>query len=135
MAPICKDQPARLCIGPSWKLADQDGSSGISLEELKSIRGLVASWVQTHEATLTKRDKNGILLGLGIVELLGLSRLHSGFDADKNGELSQDELLTYVSLDDRPLPKILKDSDAINWDGLAMQFGATTPLLKSLAKE
>ncbi len=135
LEPVCKDQPAAQCVETSWAFADQDGDGVLSLAEMESLRASLIAWVQDENSSLRKKDRSGVLLGLGIVQLVGLPRLYASYDENGDGKLTRSELLADITLDDRPLPKVVKDREAVDWQQLAGRFGATAPLLQSLAPE
>ena len=54
------------------------------------------------------------------------------YDTNHDGSLTLAEVTADIRLDKRPLPEILSDPSAIDWNSLAARAGSAAPLLKKL---
>jgi hypothetical protein len=130
--PICAEQPASVCIAAAFRFADRDGDGGISLEELRAVRDALERWTTWRYDGLAGGERSAIAIGLGVVDRLGLERLHASFDADGDGLVSRAELLADVTLDGRPLAEILRDPRALDRGAVARRLGLVPQLLDPL---
>ena len=73
-----------------------------------------------------------MLVGLLMADGIGMERLHKAFDTDRNGRVSQRELLTDVTLDQRSLGAILTDVKAVNRKALATRLGLPPRMIEEL---
>ena len=94
--------------------------------------GASRSWFAWRQASLTKRERSALALGLFVADSVGLENLLAGFDADGDGQLTRAELLADVRLDQRPLGEILSDPTAVDRDAVARRLGAAAPFLGAL---
>jgi Ca2+-binding EF-hand superfamily protein len=130
--PICLHRPAAECIEVAWTFADVDHDQGLSLAELTSIRDGLERWAIRHQADLSQMERSSILLGLLLADSIGLERLLSVYDTDRDGRISRRELLADVRLDRRPLGEILLDPAAVDRVAIARRLGLPPALLDRL---
>lgn len=128
-APLCLHEAAAACIDAAWFMADRNRDQLLSLEELTTVQGTLADWARWRKPSLHEKDWSGIQLGLLLTRAIGLQRLFEGFDADRDQGLSQHELLADVTLDQRPLPQILTDRSAVDWDAVSRRLGSFAGLV------
>src|SRR5690606_24335613 len=129
IAPVCQHQPAPRCVDRTWALVDLDADQKLSLAEVRSIHESVSTWLLSNGDELKPRERTNVTLGLALVNMVGLDRLFASYDADSDGQLTREELLADVDLDQRPLPDIVQDREAVKWQQLARRLGAAKPLL------
>lgn len=127
--PLCLQESAAACIDAAWFMADRDRDQLLSLDELAEIQRTLADWARWKKPALHENDWSGIQLGLMLARAVGLQRLLDSFDANRDHGLSQSELLADVTLDQRPLPQILTDRSAVDWDAVAQRLGSFSSLL------
>ncbi len=128
-APICLSQSAIACVNKAWGYGDRDRDGKLSIAEVNRNRRLLSRWVARRHHRLAEQDRQSILLGLMLVESVGLERLFAGFDSDRDGHLSRAELLADVALDERPLGQILSDPKAVDWSAIRNRLGGMGSLL------
>ena len=129
-SPVCEHQPARDCIEVGWEFADIDGDGALSIAELELMRDALKEWSAQRQESLTARERSLISFGLWLVDSVGLENLHASYDENADEQLDQEELLTDVRLDERPLGEILLDPTAVDLKGLAERLGVLLPLLE-----
>lgn len=131
-APRCISIPATTCFEVSFRFADADGGGGLSRSELDTLRRDVLDWTRLNRERLAPADRQGILATLAVIEVAGFENLFASYDTDRDGELSRQELLADVRLDERPLPQLAADPGAVDWHGLRQRLGPAALLLDQL---
>lgn len=132
-SPLCQHQAARACVDAGWRFADRDRDGRIALAELEEVRSELRDWLAWPDNGIRTREKRGVLLGLLIVDVIGLKRLLASYDTGADGLLSREELLSDLRLDGRPLGEIFADSQAVDWEALRGRLGAMAGALGALA--
>ncbi|MBU0888286.1 MAG: hypothetical protein KJ904_14100 [Alphaproteobacteria bacterium] len=130
--PLCERQPAQQCIDAFWSYADLDRDNALNLSEVQRIRSVVELWVVEKGKTMPPRDRSSILMGIMMVDSAGLPTLFNNYDTSGDGKLSQKELFADVKLDNRPLPQILADRNAVDMPATKVKLGALGPLLDGM---
>lgn len=128
-SPVCSRDSSTLCFGEAFEFADADGDGTLTLEELRLVRDALQDWSAWRDGTLTVQERNGIKLGLWLVDTIGLEALHDSYDRDGDGAISRQELQADVALDDRPMATVLLDPEAVDRAAVARRLGALAPLL------
>lgn len=128
-APVCDRASSTTCFVQAFDHADSDGDSALTVDELRAVRDALEDWALWRDGTLTVQERNGIRLGLWLVDTVGLEQLHQSYDADGDGLISQPELLADVTLDDRPMADVLLDPVAVDRGAVARRLGAWSALL------
>ncbi|MHA1571764.1 MAG: hypothetical protein ACTSWM_08085 [Alphaproteobacteria bacterium] len=132
--PTCQRQPAQSCVDSGWMFIDTDTNGGISAAEVNAVRATMGDWFTWRQASLTKRERSALALGLLLADSVGLENLLAGFDANGDGQLTREELLADVAMDQRPLGEILSDPAAVDRDAVAHRLGAAAPLLNGMLR-
>jgi hypothetical protein len=130
--PLCMKAPAVRCIDQGFAFADADGNGKLSPDEVRATQALLDRWAKTNARRLPKAERERLIMGLMIVQAVGPNQLFASYDADRDGLLTREEVTADIRLDRRPLPEILSDPAAIDWNGLAARAGDAAPLLKRL---
>ena len=133
-APLCLHESAAACIDAAWFMADRNRDQLLSLDELTAVQQALAEWARWKKPALHQKDWSGIQLGLLLARAIGLERLFASLDANRDRGLSQSELLADVTLDRRPLPQILTDRTAVDWDSVSRRLGSFAGLLDGTVK-
>ena len=131
--PLCLRQAARRCVEAGWRFADRDRDARVSAAELETVRRELRDWLTWGGNGIGPEERRAVLLGLMVVETLGLPRLVESYDTDGDGTLSRAELLSDLRLDERPLGEVLSDAGAVDWDSLRSRLGSLAPAVQSLA--
>ncbi len=131
-SPVCQRAAAPRCVDAGWRFADRDRNGRVSAEELETVRVELRDWLSWTDNGIRPAEKRGVLLGLMVVEAVGLARLVESYDTNGDGALSRTELLSDVRLDERPLGEVLSDSGSVDWDSLRNRLGALAPALGGL---
>lgn len=129
---VCETKPAQRCIDAGWAFADADRDGVLGLTEIQRVRRLTEQWVVTKGKSLPPRQQGSIVMGLMLVDSAGLPVLFGNYDLNGDGKLTQAELFADVKLDNRPLPWILADRDAVDLPASRRKLGALGPLLDSV---
>ena len=132
--PLCLIRPAVDCVAAGWSYADADRDQGLTLEELRGVRGTLVDWTHWRGESLHRRDKAAISFGVWLLDTVGLDALFASYDGDGDARLSQQELLADVDLDERPLGQVLLDPQAVDREAVAQRLGKFAPFLKGLMK-
>ena len=132
VGPLCLKAPARECVDKGFAYADRNHDGKLSLDEAKAVEAEVDAWTQSNAAKLDPEDRQRVLMGLVVIQTVGLDTAFQSYDTNGDGFLSKEELLADVRLDQRPLPQVLADPKSVDWDKLASRAGAAGPLLRRL---
>jgi Ca2+-binding EF-hand superfamily protein len=132
VGPLCLKAPARECVDKGFAYADRNHDGKLSLDEAKAVEAEVDAWTQSNAAKLDPEDRQRVLMGLVVVQTVGLDGIFQSYDTNGDGTLSKEELLADVQLDQRPLPQVLADPKSVDWNKLASRAGAAAPLLRRL---
>jgi hypothetical protein len=130
--PFCMKAPAVQCIDKGFAFADRDGDKKLSLAEAKETQGELNRWTKANARRLPPQDREKLVMGLILVQTVGPEQLFTSYDADRDGELTREEVTADLKLDKRPLPEILSDPSSIDWDALSARAGEASPLLRRL---
>lgn len=134
-SPICSHESATLCFTRAFDFADADGDLTLTVDELRPVRDALEDWSAWRDGRLTVKERNGIRLGLWLVDAVGLDELHASYDSDGDGAVSRDELLADVLLDERPMGEVLLDPEAVDRAAVARRLGALSPFLDQALPE
>ena len=132
---LCRSEPAGACVDWAWPHADLDDDRRLSLSESELLLKRVRTWALRHRADLVPEMRNGVFLGLMVVQTLGVERLITSYDNDGDGALSRGELLQDLKIDGRPLPDLIRDPDGFDRARFAKRLGAAAPLVPSSESE
>jgi hypothetical protein len=130
-SPTCRDEPAQRCVDLAWRLADSDADGNWSNQELDRVRAMFPGWMTSHRKDLNARELTVLTSALALIDMVGFKALMVGFDEDRDGLVSQGELLADVRLDRRPLAQVLADPEAVDRESFARRFGAFAPIVRS----
>lgn len=126
---VCETKPAQRCIDAGWAFADANRDGVLELTEIQRVRRLTEQWVLSKGKSLPPRQQGSIVMGLMLVDSAGLPTLFGNYDLNGDGKLTQKELFADVKLDNRPLPWILADRNAVDLPTSRRKLGALGPLL------
>jgi hypothetical protein len=89
-------------------------------------------WYAWRQPQLSPRERASIGFGLLVADGIGAERLHGLFDANGDGLVTKTELLEDVTLDNRPIGKVLLDPNAVNRARLARRLKLPPALVDGL---
>jgi hypothetical protein len=130
--PVCQRQPAAACIDDGWRFTDTNGDDRIDEQELRGRYRDLSAWYAAEQASLDADSQAMLALGLWMTSIVGIEDLVASYDTDGDGRLTRAEALADVTLDERPLGKVLVDPDAVDREAFAARLGAAAPFLKGL---
>ncbi len=130
--PLCMKAPAVQCIDKGFAFVDTDHDGKLSLAEVEAVQVQVDRWTQANAGRIAEGDRQRLILGLLVLRTVGAKQLFTGYDANHDGALTQQELTADIRLDKRTLPEILSDPSSVDWNSLAARAGDAAPLLKGL---
>ena len=131
IAPLCQVRSSIDCADTAWSFADRDDDMTLSADELGRIKEDLKAWTLWKDKALPAPTRSGIFLGLLIAESIGVPRIIETYDADGDGRLTQEEVLQDVTLDERPLEKVLSDPKSFDRQAFAQRLGPMGNLLKA----
>lgn len=132
-APVCVREAARRCVDAGWRFADRNRDGRLTVAELEAVHGELRDWLTWPGNGIRPHEKRSVLLGLMVVEAIGLPQLFESYDTDGDGAISRVELLADVRLDERPLGEVLGDTAAVDWASVRQRLGALAPALGTIA--
>lgn len=127
--PACDSGSSTDCFDLAFDFADSDGDGALSGGELTDVRDALADWSAWRDGVLTVQERNGIRLGLWLVDSVGLDALRASYDDDGDGAVSREELLADVTLDERRMAEVLLDPEAVDRRAVARRLGHLAPFL------
>jgi hypothetical protein len=130
--PMCMKAPAVRCVDQGFAFADADQDGKLSPAEVRAAQAQLDRWARGNARRLPPAERERLIMGLLVVQAVGPDQLFVSYDADGDGLLTRAEVTADIRLDQRPLPELLSDPAAIDWDGLAARAGDAAPLLKKL---
>ena len=130
--PLCLEAPAVRCIERGFGFADANHDGKLSLAEVRATEAQIVRWTQSNAQRLPDEERQKLVAGLLVVQMVGPDQLFASYDTNHDGSLTLAEVTADIRLDKRPLPEILSDPSAIDWNSLAARAGSAAPLLKKL---
>ena len=88
------------------------------------MRADLGAWLPARGEVLIPAERLWLGLWVRLVDVVGLEALHAAYDTDDDGSLSPNELAADIALDERPMPVVLRDADAVDWDQMQARVGA-----------
>jgi hypothetical protein len=132
VGPLCLRAPAAQCVDKGFAYADRDRNGRLSVAEAQAVESEVSSWAKVNAGKLPPEERQRVVVGLAVVQTVGVSNLFATYDTNNDGALTKEEVLADVRLDKRPLPQVLSDPKAVDWEKLAGRAGSAAPLLRRL---
>lgn len=130
--PVCQRRPAASCIDAGWRFADADGDDRLDAGELRRRYRDFVAWFGAAEASLDANSQAMLALGLWMTSIVGIDDLVASYDADRDGRLTRAEALADVTLDDRPLGRLLLDPKSVDRAAFTKRLGTAGPFLMGL---
>ena len=127
--PVCVRAASTRCFEVAFSHADADGDDRLDGGELEAVRRDANRWFLARRGELTIQEQTMIALGLAAVNTAGVERLVASYDADGDGALDRGELSADVDLDDRPLPALIRDEEAVDWPAIRGRLGTVAGAL------
>jgi hypothetical protein len=132
VGPLCLRAPAAQCVDKGFAYADRDRNGRLSVAEAQAVESEVSSWAKVNAGKLPPEERQRLVVGVAVVQTVGVGNLFATYDANNDGSLTKEEVLADVRLDQRPLPQVLSDPKAVDWEKLAGRAGSAAPLLRRL---
>lgn len=129
---LCFAVPALRCVEHGFAFADRNADQGLSADELTEVDRDVRAWWEASRERLPTQANLAIGLGLLTTQYAGHAYFVQAWDADGDGLVSIEELIADLSLDERPLPILLSDESAVDWEALRGRLGQYGTLLDRL---
>ena len=130
-APACATIASAECYARLFRFADQDRDGYLDQAEVAALRDEARTWVLGHGPEMHPQDRQAAVLTLLALDYVGLDQLFASYDANGDGRLSPAELSADIRLDQRPIPVLARDPDAIDWQRLKTRLGPAADLLGS----
>lgn len=131
----CRTQPAQVCVDIGYWFAASDPDRGLSVDDVVVLRQRLGAWFQAYQQNLPAQARTSLGMGFLLADGMTMPNLHGAFDADRDGYVSQAELLADVTLDERPLGEVLSDPAAVDRVGLANRLGLPPAMLDGLYQQ
>ena len=129
---LCFALPALRCVEHGFAFADRNADQGLSADELTEVDRDVRAWWEASRERLPTQANFAIGLGLLTTQYAGHAYFVRAWDTDGDGLVSIEELTADLSLDERPLPILLSDEGAVDWEALRGRLGQYGALLDRL---
>jgi hypothetical protein len=121
---LCVHAAATRCFETAFDLVDADGDDRLTRAELDALRRDANAWFVAERDGLTVNEQTAVALGLATLNTAGVDRLVAAYDADGDGALDREEVTADVRLDERPLPQLVRDGAAVDWEAVRGRLGA-----------
>ena len=132
VGPVCMRAPARQCVDLGFAYADRNRDQRLSLPETRAVHDEVNAWARDNAPKLPPVERQRLVTGLLVIQTVGPDALFESYDTNRDGALTKEEALADIRLDQRPLPQVLSDPNAVDWRRLTDRAGMAAPLLKRL---
>lgn len=129
---LCFALPAMRCVEHGFAFADRNADQGLSADELTEVDRDMRAWWEMSRERLPTQANLAIGLGLLTTQYAGHAYFVRAWDEDGDGLVSIEELTADLSLDERPLPLLLSDERAVDWEALRGRLGQYGSLLDRL---
>lgn len=129
---LCTEAPAQDCVEHGWRFTDANRNGSLDVEELTAVRAGFLEWAAEVQESLSGRDRLILNLGRNLLRIVPLTPLFALYDENEDGELSQEELLVDIQMDQRPMSVILADRNATDWNVIRGRLGRGAALLQML---
>lgn len=129
LVPVCVGAAATRCFETAFGHADTDGDDRLTGGELDALRRDAMAWFFARRDELTASEQTMIALVLAAVNTAGVERLVAAYDTDGDGRLDRGEVTADVTLDERPLPALVRDEEAVDWAAIRARLGAVAGTL------
>lgn len=129
LVPICVHAAATRCFETAFARADADGDEHLGFAEIDGLRRAATEWFLAERERLTVREQTVIAMALAALNTAGVERLIAAYDTDGDGRLDRAELTADVTLDERPLPQLVRDEEAVDWAAVRGRLGAVAGAL------
>lgn len=129
---LCFALPAMRCVEHGFAFADRNADQGLSADELTEVDRDMRAWWEKSRERLPTQANLAIGLGLLTTQYAGHAYFVRAWDEDGDGLVSIEELTADLTLDERPLPIVLSDENAVNWESLRGRLGQYGALLDRL---
>ncbi len=133
--PVCLHQASTRCFQLGWQFADENLDNRLSLSEAQTTYDAVEGYVLARRSEMPQHELAAAVMGLFVVNGIGLNVLHDQLDRDRDAMLSQEELLAHVELDERPIAEVLLDPSAIDREAVTRKLGRLAPLVERYLPE
>lgn len=120
---LCVAAPATRCFETAFAAADADGDGRLAVAEIDDLRRDANAWFIARRAELSVREQTVIALSLATLNAAGVERVVAAYDRDGDGALDRAEATADVRLDDRPLPHLVRDEEAVDWAAIRARLG------------
>ncbi|HWL69739.1 MAG TPA: hypothetical protein VNS22_15325 [Geminicoccus sp.] len=130
--PACALKASSACFERIFRFADRDRDGALDLAELEGLQTRGREWLLGHSRELPPADKQAAVLTLLAIDFVGLDHLFASYDADGDGLLTREEVSADLTLDERPVPVLVEDPDAVDWDRLMERLGTGAAVLKDV---
>jgi len=124
LVPLCVNAAATRCFETAFARADADGDGRLAVVEIDDLRLDANAWFLARRAELSVREQTVIALSLASLNAAGVERLVAAYDRDGDGALDRAEVTADIRLDDRPLPLLVRDEEAVDWAAIRDRLGA-----------
>lgn len=129
---VCPNAPAPTCLNHLWTRADRDGNEVLQLSEAQDLRRAARAWVEQPDNDARETERNLVWVGLLILKHAELANVFASLDTDADGVLARGEAFADIRLDQRPMPELLEDPSAVDWQRFAGRFGKVSFLITDL---
>ena len=129
---LCTRRPAQTCVDAGWTFAAAAPGRGLTPADVATLQQRLQRWYEWRRPHLSSREQASVGFGLLLAGGMGADRLHRAFDSNGDGLVSRTELLADVTLDRRPLGKVLSDPAAVDRAGFARRLNMPAVLIDAL---
>lgn len=132
--PVCAAQASTDCYEVAFASTDSDGDEFVSLPELEALKTDLRGWSDARWSELSPTERSGLAIGFFVVDAVGLTPLFESYDANTDDLLSRAELSADIRLDQRTIEQLVRDRDAVDWQGVRSRLGHLSPILEPYAQ-
>ncbi len=127
----CPTAPAAACLAAAFAFLDADGDGRVVAGELRAAETGGREWLARNGKRLPPADRALLASLLLAAQATAPETVIEAYDTDGDGALTPAELFADIRTDGRPLGRLLRDPEAVDWEAMGRRFGWVAGILRA----